>query len=74
MDEIGRETERRVGFGRRRVAPRVRIFDRKPYVRIFLTETFEDLGFVAECWAQPSEILPSLNAVEPGPGGDRGAG
>lgn len=65
MDEIGMETGRRVGFGRRRVAPRVRIFDRKPYVRIFLTETFEDLGFVAESWAQPSEILPSLNAVEP---------
>ena len=65
MDETGRETGRRVGFGRRRVAPRVRIFDRKPYVRIFLTETFEDLGFVAECWARADEILPSLNAVEP---------
>ena len=47
MDETDRETGRRVGFGRRRVAPRVGIFDRKPYVRIFLTETFEDLGFVA---------------------------
>jgi len=65
MDETGMETGRRVGFGRRRVAPRVRIFDRKPYVRIFLTETFEDLGFVAESWAQANEILPSLNAVEP---------
>jgi EAL domain-containing protein (putative c-di-GMP-specific phosphodiesterase class I) len=65
MDEIGKETGRRVGFGRRRVAPRVRIFDHKPYVRIFLTETFEDLGFVAEGWAQPDEILPSLDAVEP---------
>jgi EAL domain-containing protein (putative c-di-GMP-specific phosphodiesterase class I) len=65
MDETGMETGRRVGFGRRRVAPRVRIFDRKPYVRIFLAETFEDLGFVAECWAQPGEILPSLDAVEP---------
>jgi EAL domain-containing protein (putative c-di-GMP-specific phosphodiesterase class I) len=65
MDETGMETGRRVGFGRRRVAPRVRIFDRKPYVRIFQVETFEDLGFVAECWAHASEVLPSLDAVEP---------
>ena len=52
------------GFGRRRVAPRVGIVDRKPYVRIFLAETFEDLGFVPS-WARASEILPSLDAVEP---------
>jgi EAL domain-containing protein (putative c-di-GMP-specific phosphodiesterase class I) len=65
MGETSTETGRRVGFGRRRIAPRVRIFDRKPYVRIFLAETFEDLGFIAESWAQPGEILPALNAVEP---------
>ena len=41
------------------------MFDRKPYVRTFLAETFEDLGFIAECWAEPDEILPALNSVEP---------
>jgi EAL domain-containing protein (putative c-di-GMP-specific phosphodiesterase class I) len=65
MEEGHTEIGRRVGFGRRRVAPRVRVFDRKPYVRTFLAETFEDLGFIAESWAEPDEILPALNSVEP---------
>ena len=58
MEEGGTERGRRTGFGRRRVAPRVRMFDRKPYVRTFLAETFEDLGFIAECWAEPGEFFP----------------
>ena len=65
MEEGGTEVGRRTGFGRRRVAPRVRVFDRKPYVRTFLAETFEDLGFIAESWAEPDEILPALNSVDP---------
>ena len=65
MDETGRETGRRVGFGRRRVVPRVTIFDPKPYARIFLAEMFEDLGFIPQCCAKASEIVPSLDAGEP---------
>ena len=52
-------------FGLRRVAPRVTIVDRKPYVRTFLAETFEELGFIAECCSEASELFPSLNTVEP---------
>lgn len=64
MDENSTWTGRR-GFGRRRVAPRVGIVDPKPYVRKFLADTFEDLGFIPECWSTASEILASLSAVEP---------
>ena len=64
MDETPTLIGRR-GFGRRRVAPRIGILDPKPYVRAFLADTFEDLGFIPECWAAAGEILPSLSAVEP---------
>jgi EAL domain-containing protein (putative c-di-GMP-specific phosphodiesterase class I)/CheY-like chemotaxis protein len=64
MEEVSTGTGRR-GFGRRRIAPRVGIVDPKPYVRTFLAETFEDLGFVPECWATAAELLASLNLVEP---------
>ena len=53
------------GFGRRRVVPRVTIFDHKPYARIFLAEMFDDLGFIPQCCAKASEIVPSLEAGEP---------
>ena len=65
MDEFLTERARRGSFGRRRVAPRVRIFDPKPYIRIFLAEMFEDLGFIPQCCAKASEIVPSLDAGEP---------
>jgi hypothetical protein len=55
----------RRSFGRRRMAPRVGIVDRKPYVRTFLAEMFEDFGFIPECWLDASELFPSLNNVEP---------
>jgi EAL domain-containing protein (putative c-di-GMP-specific phosphodiesterase class I) len=47
------------------MAPRVGIVDRKPYVRTFLAEMFEDFGFIPECWLDASELFPSLNNVEP---------
>jgi EAL domain-containing protein (putative c-di-GMP-specific phosphodiesterase class I) len=53
------------GFGHRRVVPRVTIFDPKPYARIFLAEMFDDLGFIPQCCAKASEIVPSLDAGEP---------
>jgi EAL domain-containing protein (putative c-di-GMP-specific phosphodiesterase class I) len=56
---------KRVGFGRRRIVPRVTIFDPKPYAQIFLAEMFEDLGFIPQCSAKASEIVPSLDAGEP---------
>jgi EAL domain-containing protein (putative c-di-GMP-specific phosphodiesterase class I) len=55
----------RRSFGLRRVAPRVTIVDRKPYVRTFLAETFEELGFIAECCSEAGDLFPSMNAVEP---------
>ena len=35
-----------VTFGRRKVRPRVCVADDKVHVRTFLTDAFEDLGFV----------------------------
>ena len=55
----------RRSFGLRRIAPRVIIVDRKPYVRTFLAETFEELGFIAGCCSEARELFPALNAVEP---------
>ena len=56
---------KRGSFGRRRVVPRVTIFDPKPYARIFLAEMFEDLGFIPQCCVKASEIVPSLDAGQP---------
>lgn len=64
MDEVSTDTGRR-GFGRRRVAPRVSILDPKPYVRAFLADAFEELGFIPQCWGTASDLLTSLNGVEP---------
>lgn len=55
----------RRSFGRRRMAPRVGVVDRKPYVCTFLAETFEDLGFIPECWSDASELFASLSNIEP---------
>ena len=55
----------RRSFGLRRVAPRVTIVDRKPYVRTFLAETFEELGFIPECCSEARDLFPGLSAVEP---------
>jgi len=65
MDEFPTEPARRGPFGRRRVAPRVGILDPKASIRTFLADTFEDLGFIPQGWAAASEILPSLDRVEP---------
>lgn len=35
-------------FGRRRVAPRVCVFDTRPHIRKFLCETIEELGFIVD--------------------------
>ena len=58
------ETGRR-SFGLRRVAPRAAIVDPKPYVRTFLAEKFEELGFIPETWGEAHELFPSLNIIEP---------
>lgn len=58
--DIGRR-----GFGRRRMAPRVGILDPKPYVRAFLADTFEELGFIPQCWDTLSDLLTSFNGAEP---------
>lgn len=56
---------RRIEFGRRRVAPRVAIVDAKLYVRTFLAETFEELGFIPSGFARAAELAPALNALPP---------
>lgn len=65
MDELLTERARRGTFGRRRVAPRVGIIDRKPSIRTFLADTFEDLGFIPQGFAEASEIVPALSTIEP---------
>jgi EAL domain-containing protein (putative c-di-GMP-specific phosphodiesterase class I) len=65
MDELPIEQARRGTFGRRRVAPRVGIVEPKPSIRSFLADTFEDLGFIPQGWADAREIVPALATIEP---------
>ena len=65
MDQAARPRGRRVEFGRRRVAPRVCIVDRKPYIRTFLAETFEELGFIPEGCADAEELAFRLSTIAP---------
>jgi EAL domain-containing protein (putative c-di-GMP-specific phosphodiesterase class I) len=65
MNETDKLIAQRGRFGRRRIVPRVTIFEPKPYARIFLAEMFEDLGFLPQCCAKVNEIVPSLDAGEP---------
>jgi EAL domain-containing protein (putative c-di-GMP-specific phosphodiesterase class I) len=65
MDPAAPSRGKRVEFGRRRVAPRVYIIDRKPYIRTFLAETFEELGFIAEGCADATELAFRLSAIAP---------
>ena len=52
-------------FGRRKVTPRVCIADAKQHVRTFLSETFQEFGFVTcEC-AQASELAAVLEQELP---------
>ena len=66
MDKQGlEETSKPATFGRRKVTPRVCIADAKQHVRTFLSETFEEFGFVTcEC-AQASELAAVLEKELP---------
>ena len=66
MDKQGlEETSKPATFGRRKVTPRVCIADAKQHVRTFLSETFEEFGFVTcEC-AQASELAAVLEQELP---------
>lgn len=66
MDKHGlEETSKPTTFGRRKVTPRVCIADAKQHVRTFLSETFEEFGFVTcEC-AQASELAAVLEQELP---------
>jgi EAL domain-containing protein (putative c-di-GMP-specific phosphodiesterase class I) len=63
MDEL--EQKKRSTFGRRRVAPRVCIVDAKRYIRAFLADTFEGLGFIPEGCATAAEVAATLAAIPP---------
>jgi len=65
MDETAFSHGKRVEFGRRRVAPRVCIIDSKPYIRTFLAETFEDLGFISTQHADAADMTPVLGEITP---------
>ncbi|MEN3376824.1 MAG: hypothetical protein V7604_2179 [Hyphomicrobiales bacterium] len=65
MDQGALPRGKRVEFGRRRVAPRVCIIDRKPYIRTFLAETFEELGFIPDGCADAKELAFRLSAATP---------
>jgi EAL domain-containing protein (putative c-di-GMP-specific phosphodiesterase class I)/CheY-like chemotaxis protein len=54
-----------VRFGRRKVAPRVCIFDSKPHIRKFLAEALEELGFITGACTQVGELSGVLNAQVP---------
>src|SRR3984893_7207785 len=66
MDQHGiEETEKLATFGRRKVAPRVCVADGKQHVRTFLSETLEELGFIAcEC-GEASRMAAVLDAQLP---------
>jgi EAL domain-containing protein (putative c-di-GMP-specific phosphodiesterase class I)/CheY-like chemotaxis protein len=58
MTDTSSETARPT-FGRRKMTPRACVADAKAHVRIFLSETLEDLGFIA----QECEGAADLDAV-----------
>ncbi|KIZ36377.1 diguanylate phosphodiesterase [Rhodopseudomonas palustris] len=53
------------GFGRRRLAPRACIADRKAHLRTFMMESLEELGFVTSECADTDELAPVLDAHQP---------
>ena len=56
------ETIKRSTFGRRRVAPRVCVVDRKQHVRKFLRESLEDLSFIVCEVAHVDDLRGVLDA------------
>uniref|UniRef100_Q07I46 Response regulator receiver modulated diguanylate phosphodiesterase n=1 Tax=Rhodopseudomonas palustris (strain BisA53) TaxID=316055 RepID=Q07I46_RHOP5 len=52
-------------FGRRRVAPRACILDRKPHLRTFLADTLEELRFVTSDCSNAGELPALLGAHQP---------
>jgi CheY-like chemotaxis protein len=63
MDHHGRERGARAAtFGRRKVAPRMCVADRKPHIRAFLAEALEELGFVT-CQCMQARELAAVVAV-----------
>jgi len=65
IEDIGREIGKPATFGRRKVAPRACIADRKQHIRTFLAEALEELGFIiCEC-GQLSDLDTILDAKLP---------
>jgi EAL domain-containing protein (putative c-di-GMP-specific phosphodiesterase class I)/CheY-like chemotaxis protein len=59
------EARKPAPFGRRKVAPRVCIAESKKHIRTFLSETLEELGFIAcEC-SQASDMAAVIDANLP---------
>ncbi len=54
-----------VTFGRRKVKPRVCVADDKAHVRTFLTDAFEDLGFVTSECAGATDLAATLGTHLP---------
>jgi len=52
-------------FGRRKVAPRACIFDRKPHLRTFLADALEEMRFITSDCSDASELPTLLDAHQP---------
>jgi EAL domain-containing protein (putative c-di-GMP-specific phosphodiesterase class I) len=52
-------------FGRRKVAPRACIFDRKPHLRTFLADTLEEMRFITSDCSAADELPALLDAHRP---------
>jgi len=65
IEEIGKDISKPTTFGRRKVAPRACVADRKQHIRTFLAEALEELGFIiCEC-GQVGELDAILDARLP---------
>jgi EAL domain-containing protein (putative c-di-GMP-specific phosphodiesterase class I) len=65
MNYLDVDARKTVPFGRRRVVPRACVIDRKPHIRTFLSDTFEELGFISRPCGRISDVTTALADFEP---------
>jgi EAL domain-containing protein (putative c-di-GMP-specific phosphodiesterase class I)/CheY-like chemotaxis protein len=65
MNYLDVEARKTVQFGRRRAVPRACVIDRKPHIRTFLSDTFEELGFISRPCGRISDVTTALADFEP---------
>jgi len=65
MNTLWSQTFKSSQSGQRRTVPRVCVVDSKPHIRTFLTQAFEDLGFIAQQCARIKDIDAAVSGVAP---------